>query len=471
MQKLNKVKDLSRFQKALGLVVVLMSLVVVLLVLLNLNVTFHVRELKLEGSLENAEIVGQRIELKFNRPLAQQSDWSEIVSVTPEVPFRTALQNSSLFIFFDNNLSSGTEYTISVDQSISDVYSESLREDYQTSFTTRSLEFYSLSSNKILKWDLETGEAQEIYSSEQEILDYDIADNYVATVEVVTDDISTLKLQNLNDATAKSLSDSDTESAYAVQFVPKRNQLFFLKEKIKYVEGYAVSDGGRGLFVYDLSSGATVQLEPDLGIEDIDEFEVAPDGRALLVRDSLNASYYLLDTNNLDSNIPLGRYIGTGGISPDNSQVLFSKLDPLGDEVNPYLVKVDSEKKETMVSSPGEYSIDPDYFNLTDSIAFSQVYKPVDGTRGLYEVILQSPDLENFTYFKVEGESLELPKVSPDDKFLVVENYTVEQLLDYSNLRVFGFQAKPKNAKLLVYNILEEELVLEIEGGVHAVWR
>ncbi|MFW5703089.1 MAG: hypothetical protein ACOCXP_03965, partial [Candidatus Dojkabacteria bacterium] len=64
----------------------------------------------------------------------------------------------------------------------------------------------------------------------------------------------------------------------------------------------------------------------------------------------------------------------------------------------------------------------------------------------------------------------ELPKVSPDNRYVLLEAYTKAALQDYSAQRAKGFQAKPENSSLRVYDLQKGEwLALEL-AGFNAAW-
>ncbi len=469
---------LTSFSKSLAIVIVLLVAGLVGLILLNLGSNFHVRSVTLNQTDQKAHILNQQIIVEFNRPLVKQ-DWSELIKISPPVEAQFLERGAKLYIFIKESLQSDTEYQVELVDSVEDIYGERLTEAFNYRFLTRSLELYAqettASGTSISKWQLPDFTTTNLYNSAMEIRNYDVSAEQLAVVEMVQQDLFAIKLVDLADNSFEWITDTKNENAYAVQFVPGRNLIYFIKEKITYIEEYPVSDGGRALYAYSLDTATTSPIELSPQIEDIDEFIVSQDGRTILLRDSADAEYYLVDANNTNNSIPLGKFASTGGISPDSTKVLFSKLDLVGGAPEPFLVTVDSQKQEEVVSKQGKYAIDPDYANTSDSFTYSQQYREVAGSRGLFEIILPHSSDAGKATLKANNLSLELPKLSPDDRYVVVEAYTAEQLLDYANLRILGFQAKPSTAELRIYDLkienLGDNLIKKIDNSINAKWR
>lgn len=66
--------------------------------------------------------------------------------------------------------------------------------------------------------------------------------------------------------------------------------------------------------------------------------------------------------------------------------------------------------------------------------------------------------------------SLEFPKPSYDDKFIVIEKYTQDELLDYTKQRDFVFETKPSTAELVVYDTQRNVLYQNGSRGINALW-
>ncbi|QQR93770.1 hypothetical protein IPJ91_01265 [bacterium] len=48
--------------------------------------------------------------------------------------------------------------------------------------------------------------------------------------------------------------------------------------------------------------------------------------------------------------------------------------------------------------------------------------------------------------------------------FLFLEKYELKDIHDFENARIDGFQGRPNNSKLVVYNLESRRIVGEIEG-------
>lgn len=463
-----------KFTQIFGISVGSLVIVLVVLLLLNTGSGLRIRQVVIEGGFSEAEISSQQIVVRFNRPMAKQN-WEELVTIEPEAEISFLERGTDLFIFFPKNIIANSEYTLSLSAEIKDIYEEPLGETETVNFTTRKLELYGQNLGEdettISRWVLPEMEKSDLYSTDKSIRQYDVSSDFIAVVEEVKSEVYAVKLLNVNTRSEQWLTDTDSESAYAVQFVPARNLLYILKEKITYIDEYPVSDGGRSLFLYSLDTGASTKLSLNEQIRDVDEFKVSQDGRTILLRDSADAQYYVVDANNSANSLALGKFASTGGISPDNSKVAFSKLDLVGNTPEPFIVTVNEEKEETIISKVSAYSIDPYYASTTDQIIYSRRFEEIEGSRGLFEVFLLKSEDGIMTRLKESGLSLELPQLSPDDKFVVVESYMPEQLLDYANLRILGFQAKPNTSVAKIYSVADTGLVADLEDTINLKWR
>jgi hypothetical protein len=467
-----KIRTFFKTDAAFWAVTLVLVLVAAIALYANLAVNFHLRSTEVVGGNAAAELINQRLRLEFNRPLGGAT-FQELVSIQPAADFKALASGANLFIYFNTPLRADTEYSVTLSNELKDVYGEVLGETKTTNFHTRQQHLAYVQKEQsgfsLQSWSPSSGASTKVVDSGQKVIAYDINARYAILIQEETEFVNQLSVVDRYAGTTRLATIPKEESTYQVQLIPGKNQFLATKEKVRYEQGYAVSDGGRKLFLFDIDSWAWREIPLELGITDIDVFTLSSDGGAVLVRDSSNAQYYLIDVSNPGRSFPLGKFVGGGDIDAANQTVIFTRLDPLAAQPHPHIIKVDATGKEQQLSGKGDYAIDPEFMNASAGAVWATRYKQLNGTPGLFELRIDKENLPGLTYHE-EGLSLELPTFSLDDQFLAAESYTVDDLRSLDNIRVIGFQSKPGNADIKVYRLGETLPTKTLASSTQPTW-
>lgn len=108
------------------------------------------------------------------------------------------------------------------------------------------------------------------------------------------------------------------------------------------------------------------------------------------------------------------------------------------------------------------------FMNESDDLFWVKEYFNDEESRQLYDV--EYFDGEKVTSLNLRQNyslnifSFEMPRLGEDGLFLFLEKYELKDIHDFENARIDGFQGRPNNAKLVVYNLESRRIVGEIEG-------
>jgi hypothetical protein len=462
------------FNRAIKITLSVALGVTLMLIVLNALVQFSVRGIDVVvNSAQQVEIQNQRIRIKFNRPLPKQ-DFAQFIEITPKLDVTYANLAEELVIVPQQALASNTKYQIKIKPGLLNVYNETLKTEFVHEFTTRSLNLYYLQkhadgTDKIGRYSLATNQSQDIYQAD-DILTYEVRHNELITIEQQTFERRLAKLTRLENNFTQEITPANL-SVYAVQFSPVLNEAYFLAKDLDAKDEFGQSIGGRFAHVFDLEKRSWKQLEISADIGDIDELVIADDGKTLLVKDTASGVYYLVDLTDTTNTVPLGKFIGNGGFNYQGREIMFNAINILDEDTNPYVVVVNSEKQERALSSKLLFTIDAYFANLSNAYVWAERYQEIENTRGLFNIQVFNAKGELQKVINRPGFSLELPQFSPDDRYLSIEAFTLDQVVNPTDIRVLGFQSKSFAGSGLIYD-LQQQKFLDVElPGVELRWR
>ncbi len=151
---------------------------------------------------------------------------------------------------------------------------------------------------------------------------------------------------------------------------------------------------------------------------------------------------------------------------------MFVDFDPLNTYSSlPYFSLYNSDKSTTRLTGYSDYAVDPQFLNNSQQIVFAKKFKDVEGTKGLFQIMLGDYAGNSVMLYTDPTHSVELPKPSFDDRYIVVERYNQEDMLNYTDQRDFQFQTKPSVATLLVIDQSTGALADQSIRGIDAVWQ
>lgn len=462
---------LTKYQIYLTGTVLVLAILAVGLSIANLNrhpVVLGVTTLA-QGDAKTISPVNTVLQVRFSQLMDRASVESGL-QISPAQKYRTSWSTNSLVITFENNLESATAYTLRIAGSVQNIYGLGLIEDFQYKFSTIAPQFTYIEHSA---------------EDKDTIINYDILSN------VRTELVSTAKIEQFSQKTnslafATSplvggelyLRDLNSQTQTKIDLGPGlwrvdklifapgvKQELAIAADQVELSGEIVIPQSNSQLFLYDIPNRQLKLVEGHAPLELI----YTPDGDGILYR-SEDAVYYLLDLQTNDVT-DLGRHLSTGGFSKDRNKVLFVDYDLANPEVKYPNINVYNDSRQSVSLTDGtEFDADPQYFHLDTSIAFAAQFAELEGTRGLFGIKVLNPNKKQLLFIKQPGKSLEFPKVSPDDRYLVIEQYTPDQLLDYTNMRNYVYATRPYDATLRVYDLQTRQfLPIDLEG-VEAEW-
>lgn len=460
----------NKFRFVTILSLALVSFLITIFIVLDQNVKVHVRFNELEGEVANAKTVNQRLKFFFSGPVNKKNE-QLFVAVEPAATYTTSWSNNTLFVIFKENLANATEYSVTV-EGLKDVYGNDVA-SYTSTFTTQAAYFAYLEKslddglNRIIMSD-PLLESKKVLFEASMIKSYAIRNDFLAVV--VSDGLTdNLLLKNLKNDEVKNFGKHNV-LIDRVALSPTMEQLAYLEQSVNPQEDYVIPQSDSLIKLYDIASGETYDYNPKETAMQTVDFSYTSDGQALLYRSS-DAYYFLAPWLSQEDVVQLGRYLDDGGFNRDGSKLIFVAFDFTSNELKAQqLFEYDSERKATALTDGSIPVIDPMYFYNSDKLIFAERYEELDRTPGLYKIVSLGTDGQKVQLVFEEGVSLELPRLSYDDRYVVLEQYTSSELLLFDNRRQFGFQTKPPFAELVVFDLQTQKLVTNRVHGIDAQW-
>jgi|GEM_PF-6269196 len=457
--------------KLIWLVVFILVLASFVLGILSLSTGFTVRSFNvLDQKSPKVDLYNQSFAVYFNRPILAGQNLDKLVQIEPVQKLYFSIIGDELLIQTSQILEANTDYTLTINKELLDIFNKPLTSDYKANFATRPLDLYYVKTNtgstELVRQQFDSGDEEIIYK-DSNIVRYQVGQNMLAAINQISFDVQTLNLIDLNTKKAQ-LPLPNNYSVYDFQFVPNQPFAYFTARIAEESAQYGVIYSTRKLYLLNLKTLKFELVAMPSAIEDIEELVISPDGQALLYKDTAESIFYLMDVTDSVNPVSIGKYVSTSGFNFSSQKLLFTAADFMNGTGSPFTVSVDADRKSQILQSDALGNIDPVWANSSDLIILSKQYADLVNTKGLYklELIDKSQIINSFIK---QGESLELAQISPDDRYIVVENYTITQLQDLDNLRPIGYQAKPGKGKLLVIDAKNWQVIKEIEA-INALW-
>lgn len=467
------VEALGRYNKILGWSVVLVSLIAVLGIVLVNSTSPHIRSVGLPSgsSQQEVTVLKPAIDIFFSHPMDRKSVESSF-SVQPDAKVALNWSLNNLQINFAENLDLDTEYTIQVTKQAKDVFGKTLNNDFAYTFHTQSPKFTYLERNgvkqlpdRIISYDLKSNSSTELYSSVG--IDYFARNKrYLVVSEIDVAKVSTVHLIDLETKNVTNIAIGNIPFRLTrLAFSPRYDQFAFVAQEVVNRNGVAIPQGSSYMYLYDIPSSTLKKYAPPNALDVL----FSPDGGSLLFRGD-EAIYYLMDLQTEDL-IDMERHFASGGFSRDVNRIVFVDYDPISTgSLYPNINIYNTDRDITSITNGEEFVVDPEFFHRAELIVYSEKYQDLDGTKGLFSVIISDLQQNRLAEIKREGISLELPKLSADDRYILIENYLPQELQDYNNMRNYVFQTKPYSGGLSIYDRKSESFMQVDLRGVDAVW-
>lgn len=460
------------FEKLVKIVIAVLSVLIVILGFVVNTQQTRLVKVSISGNKDQAHVKSQRIEFRFNSPISKTLSNPSLKAFIDDKEFELGtkefISGENVYVFFDNNLEYGTSYKIEL-EGLKDVFHKDVAH-VSTQFKTAYPQFYYLHLNegtdRILKYDLETEKETTFFEAEN-IQNYVFNSNYVAVV-IEAEEYSKLLIQDAKSGKQVKELHFDFQQIGKIDMTEKGNKVLFTLQDYKFEDEFVIPTTGFVPYYYDIDSENQQKFEYANMDFDISEIIISPDSNFVLFEDSIEG-FYLVDLNDSDSGIALGRYISTGGFSFDAQKIVFLSFEPEVVDKNIFIVYYDI-KSGLKTLTNGDYEvIDPKFFNNSDRMIYSKEKGKVD-SRGIYKIVESDLEGKENDIFDMDDFSLEYPRLSFDDRYVVVEKYSKDQLLDYNYSRTSGYLTKPEKAELVVYDLKEKKIVIQGLKGIEANW-
>lgn len=468
----------------------ILSFATIVLIIASLTGPFHIRKILLEKETNNmANIESQSIMFTFNNPVLFESI-NLSIDIFPKISFAITLTDSGFIIKFTEVLKYNTNYTIFINKNLTDIYSKQLNQEIKYSFVTMPAQFAYLERNyptnldKIVIYNVKENLINETFSAPI-ILLYDISNEWLIVYSIDSEGKYVLTIKSLNGKKEITLDLPDYQIA-KVSISPLQDQFLFvarktIKQEINGKEMLVADqrDPYNKIYLYSLDNNSYSPIYPTSQLADVIDATYTIDGSGIIFKsnDVLNPGHYLIYplNSNLDS-ISLGFFTSIGNFNLSGNKLVFVSFDRLNPyAVNNYIGIFDSNRKETKLTN-GENSVgEPEFGNLTNRVYFSSFYNDVEGTRGLFEIKYIIDNRET-PLIKINDKSLENPKLSADENYLLAEMFTKDLIKNIftSNenfiLRDFINHKKPGRGELILWDINLNSSILTIENGIDPKW-
>ncbi|MEP7104056.1 MAG: Ig-like domain-containing protein [Candidatus Dojkabacteria bacterium] len=473
------------YKKIISIVLIVLTLTLLLLIILNASSEPHIRFIDVEGGKENAEFLQQRIKIYFSRPVEKTADNKSIdfrgyIKIDPQIDFNLSWNGNTLNIIPKNTLDEDTEYKLDVLPGFKDVYGNTIEDKFEYTFKTKALNFayleknYPAAKDKVISRDAKNTNSK-VLAEDNNIKQYSINKDYITLITINSDLTNTIKIINLKDNSTKDLS-FNKASVSKIDLSNTLNAFIYIYQQVEPKGQFLQPLSGNLIKIYDLSTGAITDFNPQNTASDVMDASFSPDGKSILYRSS-DSYYFLAPLDNSSDPISIGKYTGTGGFNFDGTKIIFTSYDPLATYSSfPFVVIFTSDRKTINITDPANYIVDPKFFNKDDNILFGEKDQDLLGSQGIFKIvngIKGEASVGDYTFKDSMSDSvrsLELPMASWDDNYIITERYGKEALLDYQNQRSFINQAKPYKADLVIFDLKNNTILTEVKNGIDAKW-
>lgn len=458
------------FTKITTIIIIITSILVGVFALLGENKAPRVKgEIEIKGSKDSAESIDQNLVINFTSPMNQKSV-EESLKITPEVKYDIYWSDNRAFIYFRENLIYDSTYTIEIEDSAKDVYGNKLSKTFKYEFKTkeRLLAIQQRGSEDSIIYTNQNFENPKVQFKGPDIKYYDATEKFLAVVQTPKNSVSTLKVKNLENEIIKEIP-VEHSIINSIDLSFKNDLLIYIEQPAEKLSGYVIPGETTNLKIYDIKKEKLSTLELPDYITYVLSAELNPDGKSLLIKGP-ESTYYIVDIfKSTENPISLGTHLSASGFTRNFSElVLVDAPFSVPNADFPVILTLNNRNEQTRITNGDIYSIDPFHYFNKNSLVFSE---QTDGPEGKFKIVEYNKDSkEKKILIEFEHEDVELPKISFDDKYIVIERYSDEDLEEFEGLRNIGFLSKPYNATVLVYDIKSGKLLGKELRAVNAIW-
>jgi len=471
----------DRFILFVLLSVIVIILLIVLFIFLTNFVKPHISIVEINGDKQSASFTNQRLKIYFSRPMKKDTLKGSnkidnaLIQINPNANYTLTWVGNTLFIIFNDSLQSSTQYSVKISKELKDLYDTSLNEDYTYLFKTKTPQIayiektYASTKSNIVISDYNFENKKNLYSDDG-IKFFGLNSLYLVTVieKNKVDDISVI---NLSTNKVKKLELINVK-INSLDLSQNTNKFVYTSQEVLVRDQYTVPKPGKysQVFIYNLENDESTIFNPKNTAQDVSEVKFSRDGKNIIYK-AADSFYYLANIDKQDSYSSIGRFLAFGSFNKDESKIVFVNYDPLQTYTkDQFILEFSSDRTIKNLTNGDVPVLDPTYFNNDDKIIFSEKSKDLERTKGIYKIVLSDLKGNHQDIYHDNQRSLELPKISYDDRYIMLERYNELDLLNLDNQREFGSQNKPAFANLIIYDQKEDKLIDKNIIGIEGIW-
>ncbi len=471
------------YNKIILIVISVLTLLAVVLLFLNTFSKPHIRYIDVDGGKDNAEFLDNKIKVYFNTPIERTEnnkpiDFKKYINLDPVIDYSLTWNGNTLYIISKDTLAEDTSYTVKIAGGYKDIYGNIVDHSFDYSFKTKPLKLTYLEKNypkakdRIISRNVKNNNFEVLFE-DNNIKQYTVNEDFVVVITTAEDKTDNLKTFDLRSRAKRDLGLTKA-SISKIDLSHSVDSFLFIYQEVEPKGQLLQPLSNNSIRIYDLNAQTVVDYNPSGTAADVMDANFSPDGRSILYR-SGESFYYLAPLDLSSDPISIGRFTGTGGFNKDGTKIVFTNYDPLQTYSSfPFIVIFNSDRKTTQITKGTTYIVDPVFANKSDSVIFGDRYQDLLGAQGVFNISKGiSDNSSDYTFsevFNQKDESVELPKPSWDDRYIVAEKYDKNALLDYQNQRSFINQRKPNKANLVIYDTKEDKVIAEIPNAIDAEW-
>jgi hypothetical protein len=416
----------------------------------------------MNGNIDAASITNQTIKIKFNRPI-QKENINQFISIEPIEKFNTSFTQNDLNIVFVNNLLSNTSYKFKISKELKDIYGNSLENDFEVNFKTKELGIAYISNDpnktkdQIIRNSVSLNSPQVLFESER-IESFEINEKFLVAEIYKFDSTENIVIKNLETREETDLGFNNRQ-ILGID-ISHDNKLLFVAQDGSLQQNYFVPSNSASIYIYDLENKTLNLFLGGSLSKDIVEAKFTPLGNEVIYKLS-DTFFYISPINDPNSSVVLGRYTSLGDFNNSVTKILFTQINFLENSTQLPLISVFTRDQENInITSGDSFVIDPIYYNRSDDILYSERIRLLAGSSGIFGVFSINENGEKKEILINNEYSLELPSLSPDDRFLAVEKYSQLNLLDFKDQRRSFSKNKPRGGDIEIAEGENKNIIL-----------
>lgn len=417
------------------------------------------------GQIDTTKAVtqpGQQLRLFANQSIARIT--AKQVTVTPAARFTVSSQGADVAIQFTDRLNYDTSYAVSI-SGVTSLY-QPQRSTFYYAFTTAPASLFYLRRarpneseqvDRIYQTGLK-GIRQKVIYSAPHIQDFAVFPTALAVVTVNDDKTNSLSLVSIKNAAVEHVL---LPGAGSIENLQSDSEAALLGFSYTSGDGGPSSEYSDTLMTVDFNGTHTVRPVPGLDGKPLDVLNwLFLPGTTSIVAQAEDESLLLIDAAKPATPVPLGRYSGLAGSSPDGKSLVVS--DAFGNLV--YSLASGKGKRLPPLPIDGATPFGGDLELTGDGTARVQKVALYNETTKRFDilVVLENDKGPRLLFRSLNGtDSIDKTSLSPNSQFV-----TIEQTLDPASGVSDGYlrNARSRNVATVIVDVSTGKVVRHLDG-------